>query len=115
LALAEFIGTHAYDRHVRACRLRYRRRRDQLLHRLGTRRGVRGVAAGLHALVDVADEAEVRARAEREGLAVGVLGDHWHTPGAEGRPRRLVVGYGTPRERAYPEALEVLGRVLDGV
>jgi len=24
------------------------------------------------------------------------------------------VGYGTPRERVYPEALEVLGAVLDG-
>ncbi|MDV9179073.1 PLP-dependent aminotransferase family protein, partial [Streptomyces sp. W16] len=37
LALAEMIDSHAYDRHVRACRLRYRRRRDQLLDRLGAR------------------------------------------------------------------------------
>ena len=29
-------------------------------------------------------------------------------------PQGLVVGYGTPRERVYPEALEVLGQVLDG-
>lgn len=113
LALAELIESHAYDRHVRACRLRYRRRRDQLLDRLGARRTVRGIAAGLHALVEVTDEAEVLARAEKEGLAVGHLGDHWHTPG-EGRPQGLVVGYGTPRERVYPEALEVLGRVLEG-
>ena len=42
LALAELITSHAYDRHVRACRLRYRRRRDQLLDRLGARGGVRG-------------------------------------------------------------------------
>ncbi|MER5804995.1 PLP-dependent aminotransferase family protein [Streptomyces mirabilis] len=113
LALAEMITSHAYDRHVRACRLRYRRRRDQLLDRLGARRSVRGIAAGLHALVDVADEAEVLARAEEEGLAVGHLGEHWHERG-EGRPQGLVVGYGTPRERIYPEALEALGRVLDG-
>ncbi|MFI8188395.1 PLP-dependent aminotransferase family protein [Streptomyces sp. NPDC085946] len=113
LALAELIESHAYDRHVRACRLRYRRRRDQLLDRLGPRRAVRGIAAGLHALVDVDDEAEVLARAEAEGLALGRLADHWHTPG-EGRPQGLVVGYGTPRERVYPEALEVLGKVLDG-
>ncbi|MGW3285970.1 MocR-like pyridoxine biosynthesis transcription factor PdxR [Streptomyces sp. NPDC001002] len=111
LALAELIESHAYDRHVRACRLRYRRRRDQLLDRLGNRRGVRGIAAGLHALVEVGDEEEVLARAEAEGLAVGRLGDHWHAPG-EGRPQGLVVGYGTPRERVYPEALEVLGKVL---
>ncbi|MFF4270628.1 PLP-dependent aminotransferase family protein [Streptomyces sp. NPDC001536] len=115
LALAELIESHAYDRHVRACRLRYRRRRDQLLHRLGERRPVRGIAAGLHALVEVADEKEALARAEAEGLAVGHLGDHWHAPDAEGRPQGLVVGYGTPRERVYPEALEVLGKVLDGL
>ncbi|MFJ8199122.1 PLP-dependent aminotransferase family protein [Streptomyces sp. NPDC096152] len=113
LALAELIDSHAYDRHVRACRLRYRRRRDQLVARLGGRRRVRGIAAGLHALVDVAEEAEVLARAEAEGLALGRLGDHWHTPGGN-RPQGLVVGYGTPRERVYPEALEVLAKVLEG-
>ena len=113
LALAEMITGHAYDRHVRACRLRYRRRRDQLLDRLGASRSVRGIAAGLHALVEVADEAETVARARALGIAVGRLGDHWHTPGVD-RPQGLVVGYGTPRERAYPEALEGLGRVLEG-
>ncbi len=119
LALAEMVTGHAYDRHVRAGRLRYRRRRDQLLDLLGPGRDVRGIAAGLHALVDVEDEAEVLARAEAEGLAVGRLGDHWHTPGmsassGNGRPQGLVIGYGTPRERAYTEALEVLGKVLEG-
>ncbi|NEA51695.1 PLP-dependent aminotransferase family protein, partial [Streptomyces sp. SID10815] len=112
LALAELIDSHAYDRHVRACRLRYRRRRDRLLDLLGARR-VRGIAAGLHALVDVPDEAEVLARAEAEGLALGRLADHWHTP-REARPQGLIVGYGTPRERLYPDALEVLAKVLDG-
>ncbi|WP_329273913.1 MocR-like pyridoxine biosynthesis transcription factor PdxR [Streptomyces sp. NBC_01451] len=121
LALAELITSHAYDRHVRACRLRYRRRRDRLVELLGARRNVRGIAAGLHALVEVADEAAVLARAEEAGLAVGHLGEHWHAPGegpeagaAGGRAQGLVVGYGTPRERVYPEALEVLGRVLEG-
>ncbi|MEV6618915.1 PLP-dependent aminotransferase family protein [Streptomyces sp. NPDC051051] len=115
LALAELIAGHAYDRHVRACRLRYRRRRDLLLDRLGACRGVRGVAAGLHALVEVRDEAEVLERAEAEGLAVGRLGDHWHAREDAGeRPQGLVVGYGTPRERAYPEALDVLVKVLEG-
>nr|WP_211283803.1 PLP-dependent aminotransferase family protein [Streptomyces antibioticus] len=116
LALAELIDSHAYDRHVRASRLRYRRRRDQLLHRLGARRAVRGIAAGLHALVEVADEKEALARAEAAGVAVGRLGDHWHTAdGVEGRTQGLVVGYGTPRERVYPEALEALGQALDGL
>ncbi|MFD4571449.1 PLP-dependent aminotransferase family protein [Streptomyces sp. NPDC058417] len=155
LALADLIGSHAYDRHVRACRLRYRRRRDLLLERLGGHRGVRGVAAGLHALVEVPDEAAARERAAAAGLAVGFLGEHWHAredgkggqgqsgqggegggdgtggsgggagdggaggsrggAGGGGRPQGLVVGYGTPREGAYPEALDVLVKVLDGV
>ena len=34
LTLAEFITSHAYDRHIRSCRLRYRRRRDLLVARL---------------------------------------------------------------------------------
>jgi GntR family transcriptional regulator/MocR family aminotransferase len=110
LALAELIDSHAYDRHVRSCRLRYRRRRDLLLDRLGAHR-VRGIAAGLHALVEVDDEERVMARAEAHGLAVGRLADHWHTPGGD-RPQGLVVGYGTPREGACREALEVLARVL---
>ncbi|MER5716653.1 PLP-dependent aminotransferase family protein [Streptomyces sp. NPDC002132] len=114
LALADLIAGHAYDRHIRASRLRYRRRRDLLLDRLGAHGGVRGVAAGLHALVEVDDEAEVLSRAEAEGLAVGRLGEHWHTARGAGRPQGLVVGYGTPRERVYPEALEVLARVLHG-
>ncbi len=83
---------------------------------LGARQNVRGIAAGLHALVEVADEAAVLARAEEAGLAVGHLGEHWHAPGvgAGSRAQGLVVGYGTPREGLYPEALEVLGRVLAG-
>ncbi|MFF4752289.1 MocR-like pyridoxine biosynthesis transcription factor PdxR [Streptomyces sp. NPDC002514] len=114
LALADLIDSQGYDRHVRACRLRYRRRRDRLLGRLGADRRVSGIAAGLHALVEVGDEAEVRARAEAAGLALGCLGDHWHTPGGTGRPQGLVVGYGTPQERVYPQALEALAEVLDG-
>ncbi|MEU6349313.1 PLP-dependent aminotransferase family protein [Streptomyces sp. NPDC047072] len=110
LALADLITSHAYDRHVRACRLRYRRRRDRLVARLGERWRVRGIAAGLHALVEVDSEERVLALAEAEGLAVGRLGDHWH---GEAKGQGLVVGYGTPREGTYPEALEMLARVLE--
>jgi GntR family transcriptional regulator/MocR family aminotransferase len=37
LTSAEFITSGAYDRHVRAARLRYRRRRDQLVSALASR------------------------------------------------------------------------------
>jgi GntR family transcriptional regulator / MocR family aminotransferase len=120
LALAELIAAHAYDRHIRACRLRYRRRRDLLLARLtgpSASRGapvVRGVAAGLHALIslpgDGPSEGEVLDLAAREGLAIEGLAEHWHQAGDH--PQGVLVGFGTPTERAYPAALDALVRVL---
>jgi GntR family transcriptional regulator/MocR family aminotransferase len=121
LGLADLIGTHAYDKHIRACRLRYRRRRDLLVARLAPGPGrspsgvaVRGIAAGLQALVTLPaggpGEDEVVARAAQHGLALQGLGDHWH--GAGDHPQGIVVGFGTPSQRAYPVALEALARVL---
>jgi GntR family transcriptional regulator/MocR family aminotransferase len=114
LALADMITSHAYDRHVRSCRLRYRRRRDALLSRLGNRYPVSGIAAGMHVLLDLpstAAETEVLDRAAAAGLAVGDLASHWHTPEPD-RPGGLVVGYATPGEGAYRAALDTLLRVL---
>ncbi|MEV4532693.1 PLP-dependent aminotransferase family protein [Asanoa sp. NPDC049518] len=117
LTLASLLTSHEYDRHVRAARSRYRARRDLLLARL---RGapVRGVAAGLHALVPLpssssSSESEVLAEAARRGLALGDLGSHWHAPGDH--PQGLIVGYGTPSESRYPAALDVLARLLTSV
>jgi GntR family transcriptional regulator / MocR family aminotransferase len=124
LTLAELIAGHGYDRHIRAARLRYRRRRDQLITRMlpGPGRArpdleVRGIAAGQHVLIglppDGPGERDVLALAGRHSLGVAALGDHWHVPGeADGRPQGIIVGYGTPGERAYPAALEVLVRVM---
>ncbi len=56
LALADLIRSGAYDRHVRRARLVYRRRRDRLLSTI-TREApavrVHGIAAGLHALLEL--------------------------------------------------------------
>ncbi|MFI9813458.1 MocR-like pyridoxine biosynthesis transcription factor PdxR [Saccharothrix variisporea] len=109
LALADLITTHAYDRHIRSCRLRYRRRRDQLLDALRGHTAL-GVSAGLHALIPHPDEAAVLAAANAEGLALGALSDHWHDPA--GRPGGVIVGYGTPAEHAWRPALDTLARVL---
>jgi GntR family transcriptional regulator/MocR family aminotransferase len=116
LTLADLIATHAYDRHVRACRLRYRRRLDLLVRRLaGGRFAVHGIAAGLHVTVDLPGpstvEAEVLRRAESHGLALGDLRSHWHEPEAE-HPPGVIVGFGTPGEAAYPAAIDTLARVL---
>jgi GntR family transcriptional regulator/MocR family aminotransferase len=121
LALADLITSHDYDRHIRAGRLRYRRRRDLLVHRLGPRSGrrftVHGIAAGLHAMISLPDtgpsEQDVLMAAAAHGLALGELGSHWHAPGT--RAAGLIVGYGTPSEGAYPAAVDTLARVLRGV
>jgi GntR family transcriptional regulator / MocR family aminotransferase len=122
LALADLITSHVYDRHVRACRLRYRRRRDLLLTRLdalakqSAREAFRvhGIAAGLHALITLPTgvaEDDVLDRAAREELAIDGLAEHHHHPAPQ-HPQGIIVGYGTPSERAYPAALDALVRVL---
>jgi len=75
LTLAEFISSGAYERHVRSMRLRYRRRRDQLVAALAQRAPgiqVTGIAAGLHAVVELppGTEDSVVEAAARQGLAV---------------------------------------------
>jgi GntR family transcriptional regulator/MocR family aminotransferase len=107
LALAELISSGALDRHVRRMRARYRRRRDALLALLGDRR-TRGIAAGLHLVVEVDDEAAVVGAGAREGVALQGLGRFWHDAGPPG----LVIGYAAPPQHAYGAALEALGRAL---
>jgi GntR family transcriptional regulator / MocR family aminotransferase len=116
LALAEFITSGGYDRHVRRSRLAYRRRRDRLveaLARAAPHVTVTGIAAGLHALAELPagqDEDEVVARAARHGLLVEGLRSYSAT-GAPG-PAALVVGYATPPEHAFTGALARLTAVL---
>jgi GntR family transcriptional regulator/MocR family aminotransferase len=121
LTLADLITSHGYDRHVRSCRLRYRRRRDLLVARLRSH-SVQGIAAGLHALVSLPangpSEQDLLLHAESYGLAVGDLGSHWLSPAGlsydatAGRPQGLIVGYGTPSESGFAAALDTLARVL---
>jgi GntR family transcriptional regulator / MocR family aminotransferase len=120
LALAEFIASGNYDRHVRRCRLHYRRRRDRLVAALAERApGVRvtGIAAGLQALLAVPRDADdindIVARAAAHGLAVSTLDEYRFAPDPDAH-QALIVGYGTPPEHAYSGALEILCRVLAG-
>lgn len=117
LTLAELIRSGAYDRHVRRSRLAYRRRRDRLvgvLRRRVPEVRVSGIAAGLHALVELPagrTEEEVVARAASRGLGVSGLAGF----GAATRPERreaLVVGYGKPPEYAFTAAVARLVAVL---
>jgi GntR family transcriptional regulator / MocR family aminotransferase len=118
LTMAEFIISGGYDRHVRRARLAYRRRRDRLVAALrGAALPVRvtGIAAGLHALLELPagqPEADVVARAARRGLAVEGLGPY-QAAGGRPRPAALVVGYGTPPEHGFTGALAGLCAILD--
>jgi GntR family transcriptional regulator / MocR family aminotransferase len=117
LTLAEFISSGGYDRQIRHARLAYRRRRDRLvaaLRRQVPHARVTGIAAGLHALVELAgpdSEDDVTARAARHGLAVEGLGQYraagQYTPA-------LVIGYARPPEHGFTTALARLCAVLTG-
>ncbi|MFJ7064402.1 PLP-dependent aminotransferase family protein [Streptomyces sp. NPDC101115] len=116
LTFAEFLASGAYDRHVRAMRLRYRRRRDQLVAAVAesspeTR--VSGIAAGLHAVLELpegTEESVVRAAAF-QGLALMGVNRFRHSAVPRTRDA-LVVGYGTPTDSAWSGALAALCRVL---
>ncbi len=112
LTLAELIRSGALDRHVRRSRLRYRRRRDVLVAALGSVPSVRlrGIAAGLHAVLELpADgrrEAEVVDRLDAAGVAVHGLEEYWHE--APGPVEGIVIGFGTPPEHAFRASVETL-------
>ncbi len=108
LAFAAFIERGAYDRHLRAARLRYRARRDALVAALGSAR-LSGVAAGLHLVLHLDsddDAAVVVRRAAETGLRVADLDDYRVTPGEPG----LVLGYGNLADGSIGDAVQLLGK-----
>jgi GntR family transcriptional regulator/MocR family aminotransferase len=119
LALAQFIRSGAYDRHIRRSRLAYRRRRDRLVARCAVEApgvAITGLAAGLHAVLALpkgtgraGEEAIVRAADERglglQGLSALRLDGRDAEPG-------LVVGFGACPDHAFEPALDVLMDVL---
>lgn len=117
LTLADFLASGAYDRHLRGMRLRYRRRRDQLVAALADRAPhirVSGIAAGLHAVLELppgTEQAVVEA-ARWQGLALEGLG-RFRDPTAP-QPARdaLVVAYGTPPDHSFAGVLDALLRAL---
>jgi GntR family transcriptional regulator / MocR family aminotransferase len=114
LTLAQFITSGDYDRQVRRARLAYRRRRDRLVAALGRHgRHVTGIAAGLHAVLELPGtdtERLVIARAVERGLALTGL-ESYAADGA-GNRAGLVIGYARPPEHAYTTALARLSAVV---
>ncbi|MFE0447927.1 MocR-like pyridoxine biosynthesis transcription factor PdxR [Streptomyces fungicidicus] len=117
LTLAEFLTSGAYDRHVRAARLRYRRRRDSLAGALADRAPdvrVSGIAAGLHAVLQLppGTEQSVVQAATWQNLAVHGLSRYRHPAAGDTVGDALVVGYATPPDHAWSGTLEALCRAL---
>jgi GntR family transcriptional regulator / MocR family aminotransferase len=116
LALARLITTGGLDRHLRRMRPRYRRRRDHLTQAIRDRVPavtVEGVAAGYHALLRLpagVDESATVAALSAAGVAVQGLSEY--TASGRAAEPGLLVGYGTPPQHRYTEALDALTRTL---
>jgi GntR family transcriptional regulator/MocR family aminotransferase len=113
---AEFLGRGDLDRHLRRMRARYRARRDALVtavERWIPAAEICGVAAGLHAVLQlpdgVAEKAVLRA-AEREGSACNVMGAYE----IERRKRAgaLILGYARNGEAVIEAGVRELAGVL---
>jgi GntR family transcriptional regulator/MocR family aminotransferase len=110
-ALAELIAGGAFDRHVRTARQRYRAKRATLLDALAEalpQARVRGIAAGLHVVLELPDgagEDEVIAAAKLAGVNVHGLAPFTR---AHAQPPSLVLGYGLPSERELRRAVAAI-------
>ena len=116
LALAHFMESGAYDRHLRASRQRFRARRTALANALARELPsyrVRAGQAGLDLLLDLppgTDTAAILAAAQRQDMRLGTL-DALRLvpdPAAPG----LLLGYGNLSDRLVDEAAAVLAGIL---
>ncbi len=115
-ALAHFIATGGYDRHVRRARRRYRERRDVLRALLAEHlpeARVSGAAAGLHVVLELpagTDEAALVQRARERGIGVEAMAHHRLDPLRS--PPALLVGYArTPTPGLAPAVRELAATV----
>jgi GntR family transcriptional regulator/MocR family aminotransferase len=116
LALAEFVGSGGYDRHLRAARRSYRTRRDTLLAALDRRlpgHAVSGAAAGLHLLLRGAagdgDAREVVTGAARAGVRIACV--RQYRVANRALDAALVLGYGNLATGDVDEAVTRLATV----
>lgn len=119
LALATLIESGDVDRTVRTLRLRYRARRERFEEVMAVGlpdARVRGLAAGLHCLLELPDgvaEPAVSASAAERGLRVDGLAAYAADPSmARDRPPSMVVGFGAPPAHRFEEALAEVVRAV---
>jgi GntR family transcriptional regulator / MocR family aminotransferase len=115
-AFASFLSRGELDRHLRRMRARYRRRRDLLIEAVADvlpEATVRGIAAGLHATVELPDHHDERgildeARARRIDLTT--MGEFWLEPNSG--PPTLLLGYAQIPEPAIRAAVAELAEAV---
>jgi GntR family transcriptional regulator / MocR family aminotransferase len=96
-AFADFLARGELDRHLRRMRLRYRARRDTIVEALAEflpEATVRGIAAGLHATVELPegyDERAILDEARRRRIDLAPMSDFGMDPRAG--PPTLILGY----------------------
>ena len=117
LAFTEFLNRGDFDRHLRRTRQIYRRRRDALVAELRRRRPdlhVHGVAAGLHLMIDLPDEADEDAiLAEAGRQSIRVYGARPYRSSRRKASPALIVGYGGLPESKIRAGVERLVAVLE--
>ncbi|MFF0867334.1 PLP-dependent aminotransferase family protein [Nonomuraea sp. NPDC003560] len=115
-ALAHFLRTGGYDKHLRRMRREYRRRRDALVRALAEELPeirVRGIQAGLHVYLDLPDgwdELRVVRAAEEVGLAAEPVAPMRFSPG----PPAVVVGFARLPVHQAAEAVQGLKVRMSG-
>jgi GntR family transcriptional regulator / MocR family aminotransferase len=116
LAMAEFIVSGSYDRHIRTMRAQYRRRREQLVAavaRSSPKTTVAGMPAGLQVMLELAGADESALSRQRAWRRLGVEGlDLFRHPEAGSKRNGLVIGFAAPAPSAWSAALDALIRLL---
>ncbi|MFF2272888.1 PLP-dependent aminotransferase family protein [Agromyces sp. NPDC058136] len=116
-ALAQFIESGDLERHLRAARGRFKRRRTALLAALDRELPgleVTGIAAGMHAVLALPPGVranDVVGAAARLGVAVSDLARYRATAAAPSH-EALVLGYGNLSDAVVDEAVARLARVI---
>ncbi len=116
LAMAEFIVSGSYDRHIRTMRAQYRSRREQLVAALAQsspKSTVAGMPAGLHVMLELADGDEGALSRQRAWRRLGVEGlDLYRHPESPSERDGLVIGYAASAPSAWSAALDALTGLL---
>jgi GntR family transcriptional regulator/MocR family aminotransferase len=116
LALADFLKRGELDRHLRKTRLIYRARRDELMRsllRYLPHLQARGVAAGLHVMIDLAVDADERRIVQAAAKqSMRLCGASIYRSKPDAGPPALVLGYATLQVDGVDDAVRRLATML---